>query len=128
MHELKIDFNQELLDSFEEIVSWRRYLHMNPEISFQEVETPRFIAEKLRSFGIEVHENIGGNGVVGIIKGASPGKTIAFRADFDALPIQDEKRFPINLRLMVPCMPAVMTVIRLPCWGWQRYLVVSSMI
>ncbi|MEC2056143.1 amidohydrolase [Peribacillus psychrosaccharolyticus] len=94
MQELKIDFNKELFYSFEEIVTWRRYLHMNPEISFQEVETPRFIAEKLRSFGIDVRENIGGNGVVGVIKGDSPGKTIAFRADFDALPIQDEKEVP----------------------------------
>ena len=78
-------------NSFSDLVEWRRYLHQNPELSFQETETATFIAQKLRSFGLDVKESIGGNGVIGILTGEQEGKTIALRADFDALPIQDEK-------------------------------------
>lgn len=84
-------FYDQLSKDFEEMVSWRRYLHQNPELSFQESNTAKFIADKLRSFGINVKEQVGGNGVIGVIEGNRPGKTIAFRADFDALPIHDEK-------------------------------------
>lgn len=94
VEKLEIDFYKELQNYYEEIVSWRRHLHQNPELSFEESETPKFIAGKLRSFGIDVREQIGRNGVIGIIEGLKPGKTIAFRADFDALPIQDEKSVP----------------------------------
>ena len=79
---------------FEEVVSWRRYMHQNPELSFQESETASYIADKLQSFGLEVKTNIGGHGLIGILKGEQPGKTLALRADFDALPIQDEKDVP----------------------------------
>ena len=77
--------------NFDEMVEIRRHLHMYPELSFKEVNTPKLIADKLHSFGIDVKENVGGNGVVGYLKGAFDGPTIALRADFDALPIQDEK-------------------------------------
>ncbi|MFC0230470.1 M20 family metallopeptidase [Bhargavaea ullalensis] len=72
----------------------RRHLHMHPELSFEEEETPAFIADYLENLGIEVRRNVGGRGVVGTIRGGKPGKTIAFRADFDALPIQDAKDVP----------------------------------
>jgi amidohydrolase len=63
-------------------------LHAHPELSFEEVETAKFIASKLQEFGIEHQTNIGGNGIVGYIKGKNPdSKTIALRADIDALPI-----------------------------------------
>ncbi len=75
----------------DEMIEDRRFLHMHPELSHQEVETPAFIAERLASLGIEVRRNVGGRGVVGIIRGGKPGKTVAFRADFDALPIEDKK-------------------------------------
>src|SRR5690606_26689870 len=68
----------------------RRYLHQHPELSFAETNTARFIAETLRSWGIEVHEKVGGNGVIGVIYGLNHSKTIGLRADFDALPIQEE--------------------------------------
>nr|WP_316046901.1 amidohydrolase [Planococcus glaciei] len=76
---------------YEEMVAIRRHLHMHPELSHQEVETPAFIADKLEEMGVEVRRGVGGRGVVGTIRGAKPGKTIAFRADFDALPIDDKK-------------------------------------
>lgn len=80
-----------LEELYPELVRIRRDLHMHPELSFQEVETPRKIAEYLTGLGIAVRTGVGGRGVVGTLKGAKPGKRIALRADFDALPIQDEK-------------------------------------
>lgn len=84
-----------LLDqSFPEMIRIRRHLHMHPEVSFQEFQTAKFIYTFYKERGIEVEANVGGNGVVARVKGAHPGKCIALRADFDALPIQDEKDVP----------------------------------
>lgn len=81
-----------LLDrSYNEMVSIRRYLHQHPELSFHENKTSAYIAEYYKKLGINVQTNVGGNGVVAKIHGGHPGKTIALRADFDGLPIQDEK-------------------------------------
>lgn len=85
---------------FPVMVERRRYLHQHPELSFHEVDTPRFIAERLTELGIEVRTGVGGRGVVGTIRGGQPGKTVALRADFDALPIQDEKE--VDYRSTVP--------------------------
>jgi amidohydrolase len=78
----------------------RRYFHMNPELSFKEVNTPKKISEYLNRLGIEVQTGVGGNGVIGTIIGGKQGKTVALRADFDALPIQDEKE--VNYKSTVP--------------------------
>lgn len=78
-----------------QMVSWRRHLHQNPELSFQEEKTPAMIAEILRQIGFdEVRTGVGSRGVVGLLRGGQPGKTVAIRADFDALPIQDQKNVP----------------------------------
>ena len=69
-------------------------MHQHPELSFKEEKTAEYIKEKLLSFGLEVKTNIGGHGLIGILDGEQPGKTIALRADFDALPIHDEKEVP----------------------------------
>lgn len=75
----------------DELVAWRRHIHMHPELSFNERETSAFVAEKLRLWGIDFESGVGGYGVVAIINGQSSGrKTIALRADMDALPIQEE--------------------------------------
>lgn len=97
---------QDLENNFDQIVSWRRHLHQHPELSFQETKTAQFIAEQLTSFGLEVKTNVGGNGVVGILQGENVGKTICLRADFDALPIHDEKDAPyksLNPGVMHAC-------------------------
>lgn len=78
----------------EKLVQNRRHLHQHPELSFREHETPRWILERLGELGIPATQGVGGNGVVGRIEGAHPGPTVAFRADIDALPIQDEKSVP----------------------------------
>lgn len=80
-----------LEELYPEMVEIRRYFHQYPELSFHEVRTPEKIAEYLTNLGIEVRTGVGGRGVVGYIRGQKPGKTVALRADFDALPIQDEK-------------------------------------
>jgi amidohydrolase len=76
---------------YPDMVAWRRYLHRHPELSFQETNTSGWIAERLRQFGCEFREGVGGNGIVAVIKGGRPGPTVALRADIDALPIQDDK-------------------------------------
>ncbi|WP_411343788.1 M20 metallopeptidase family protein [Paenibacillus sp. WLX1005] len=77
-----------------DIVDWRRHMHQYPELSFQEVKTSQFIADTLQSFGYDVRTNVGEGGVLADLKGALPGPTIAFRADFDALPIHEENQVP----------------------------------
>lgn len=76
---------------YPDMVAWRRHLHRNPELSYQEERTAAFVAEKLVSWGLEVRTGVGGHGVIGTVKGAKPGPAVALRADLDALPIQDAK-------------------------------------
>ncbi|MCR2821069.1 M20 family metallopeptidase [Lederbergia panacisoli] len=81
---------------YNEMVKIRRYLHQNPELSFKEVKTAAFIAEYYNRLGVEVKTGVGGNGVVARIKGGKSGKTVALRADFDALPIHEETGLPFK--------------------------------
>lgn len=74
----------------DEIISIRRHLHQHPELSFEEVETPKYIADFHEALGHEVRTDVGGNGVVAYLKGEHDGPTVALRADFDALPIEEE--------------------------------------
>jgi amidohydrolase len=82
---------KELSDQYaNEVVLLRRHLHSNPELSYKEFNTAKFIASTLRSFGIEPQEGIAGTGVVAVIGGKNPSKkTIALRGDIDALPITE---------------------------------------
>lgn len=78
----------QLADQYnDELIKIRRYLHMHPELSFREEKTPAYIADYLRSLGIEVETGVGGRGVVGRIIKDPALPTLAIRADFDALPI-----------------------------------------
>jgi amidohydrolase len=80
----------------EEAVIWRKKIHAEPETAFEEVKTAAFVASKLTEFGIQVHEGIAKTGVVGVLKGRSTlsSKSIALRADMDALPIQEIGNHP----------------------------------
>jgi amidohydrolase len=83
-----------------QMVSWRRHLHQYPELSFQEEKTPAMIADILRGLEFdEVRTGVGGRGVVGVLRGGMPGATVAIRADFDALPIQDQKDVPYKSKV-----------------------------
>jgi amidohydrolase len=78
----------------ERVIDIRRHLHAHPELSFQELETSRFIASSLEDAGIEVKPGLATTGVVGTLRGAKPGRTIALRADMDALPLTEATTLP----------------------------------
>ncbi len=86
-----------LAEMLPEVSAWRRDIHAHPELRFEEHRTAAFVASKLKEFGCdEVVTGFGGTGVVGVIVGKSgtTGKTIGFRADMDALPIQEATGLP----------------------------------
>lgn len=91
--------NSEVEKLYDEMVEIRRDFHENPELSFEEVRTPKKIAEYLKELGLEVRTQVGGRGVVGYLKGGKPGITIAMRADFDALPIQQQNDVPYKSKV-----------------------------
>ncbi|MGB7395971.1 MAG: M20/M25/M40 family metallo-hydrolase, partial [Pricia sp.] len=80
----------------EKVVEWRRDIHQNPELSNREFETAKKIAQHLSALGIEVQTEVAHTGVVGILKGKKPGKTIALRADMDALPVLERNNLPFK--------------------------------
>src|SRR5699024_2237437 len=84
---------------YAEMVDIRRYLHQYPELSFQEFKTAQYIADFYEKIGIPYQSGVGGNGVIATLKGGKPGKKVALRADFDALPIQDEKDVPYKSKV-----------------------------
>ena len=91
---------EQLTELHPQMIEIRRNFHMYPELAFTEEKTPAFIAEYLSSLGnVEVRKNVGGRGVVGIVRGRNPGRTVALRADFDALELQDEKDVPYKSRI-----------------------------
>lgn len=82
-------------DFFDFSVKNRRYLHQHPELSFQEKNTAAYISKTLKEIGLEVSEGVAGNGLVVLIKGNNPDKkTVALRADIDALPIEEKNDVP----------------------------------
>jgi len=78
------------------VVEWRRAIHKHPELSAQEEKTAALVAKVLTDLGLEVRKNVGGHGVVGLLKGTQPGpaKTVGLRADMDALSMQEETGLP----------------------------------
>lgn len=82
------------------------HLHSHPELSFEEYETSAYIKEQLTALGIRLQDGIRGTSAVGILEGSVPGPVIAFRADMDALPIQEETELPyksVNPGVMHAC-------------------------
>jgi amidohydrolase len=91
MEHLKEHIQQLAKNNHSQIVAIRRHLHANPELSFHEFNTAKFIAKTLKEMGFTVQEGIANTGLVVLIKGKNPHKkTIALRADIDALPIQEQ--------------------------------------
>lgn len=78
----------------QDIINWRRELHQIPEVGLDLPQTSAHVAEQLRKMGIPYREKVGVSGIVGLIEGGQPGKTIALRADMDALPIKEETGLP----------------------------------
>ena len=80
-----------IADYQEELTVWRRYLHQNPELGFEEFKTSDFVANKLEDMGLSVHRGLAGTGVVAtLVSGDGTGGSIALRADMDALPLQEK--------------------------------------
>src|SRR6476469_9592932 len=78
----------------DKVIAWRRDIHQNPELSYQEKRTAALAAEHLKKLGIEVKTGVGITGVVGILKGGKPGGVVALRADMDALPVEEKVDVP----------------------------------
>ncbi|MDQ7774283.1 MAG: M20 aminoacylase family protein [Elusimicrobiales bacterium] len=76
-----------------EMKAWRHELHARPETAFEEKWTSAFIAEKLKSFGLEPHTGLAGTGVVATLKAGASKKAVALRADMDALPLKETNDF-----------------------------------
>ena len=87
---MKEQLFQRLQEKKDRIIEIRRYLHAHPELSFHEDNTAKYIADSYADKDCEVRSNVGGNGVVVTIDSGKPGKTLAIRADFDALPIIED--------------------------------------
>lgn len=94
MNEIKNKVKVLAHEFYNEVVEIRRHLHQNPELSFEEFETSNYIKSKLKSWGIPYKDNFVKTGILGVIEGKPGGKTIALRADMDALPIKEENDVP----------------------------------
>ncbi|MFA4893259.1 amidohydrolase [Brevundimonas sp.] len=71
------------------VTAWRRDIHANPELGFAETRTAALVADHLRGLGMEVRTGVGKTGVVGVLRGGRPGRTVALRSDMDALPVRE---------------------------------------
>src|SRR5690554_3195163 len=87
---LNINVLEEVKKVEKDIINWRRELHKIPEVGFDLPKTVDFVKNRLEEMGIEYKVLVNGSAVVGLIRGGKKGKTIALRADMDALPIKEE--------------------------------------
>lgn len=76
------------------VIGWRRHIHQHPELSNRETKTAAYIADHLKSLGIELQIGVAHTGVVGLLKTGKPGPVIALRADMDALPVTERNNLP----------------------------------
>lgn len=113
---------QRIQDFAADLTAIRRDLHAHPELGFEEVRTSAIVAERLAAMEIKVTTGLGKTGVVGVLKGNRPGRTIGLRADMDALPIEEQTNLPYaskNPGVMHACGHDAHTTILL---GAARYL------
>ncbi|MGE7608040.1 M20 metallopeptidase family protein [Peribacillus frigoritolerans] len=104
--EKMVDIQKLVEDVQDEVIEWRRHFHENPELSFQEFETSKYVYDKLQSFeNIEVSK-VTPTSIMGRLVGSKPGKVLGLRADMDALPIKEETGLPFaskNNNVMHAC-------------------------
>ena len=96
MHPLMQALQQALAQHHQALVALRRDLHQHAELSFKETRTADVIAERLRAAGLDVRTGIAGTGVVGVLHGDRPGRVVAYRADTDALPLDEVVDVPFR--------------------------------
>jgi len=92
--DLKVDLEKQIDPLMDRVIEWRHDIHKYPELSNREFRTAKKVEDHLLSLGIEVETKIAYTGVVGFIRGALPGPTIALRADMDALPVVEKTGLP----------------------------------
>jgi amidohydrolase len=90
------EWKEEIDRRREDLIALRRDFHRHPELSFEERRTSEIIAERLSKAKVEVKTGIAGTGVVGILRGDRPGRTVAWRADIDALPLIERLDAPFT--------------------------------
>ena len=88
------DLAKDYAEIEDKVITWRRDIHQNPELSNREFKTAEKIEKHLKSLGIQVQTGVAHTGVVGVLKGNSSGKVIALRADIDALPVTERNNLP----------------------------------
>ena len=76
-----------------DMTAWRHDIHRHPETAFEEVRTSDVVADKLKSFGLEVHRGLAKTGVVGVLRSGASGRAIGLRADMDALDVHETNEF-----------------------------------
>src|SRR5262245_47577272 len=96
MSQTTLSFDEEIGRRRESLVALRRDFHRHPELSFEERRTAEIIAQRLDAAGIAVRTGIGRTGVVGVLEGDRPGRTVAWRADIDALPLTEHLDQPFE--------------------------------
>lgn len=97
---LSAEIDKLIADAQPQLLEWRRHLHQHPELSNREVETAKYVAERLRSFGLEPQTGVARHGVVAVLKGGLPGPVVALRADMDGLPVREETDVPFASKAM----------------------------
>lgn len=95
---VEADIKKRTQEVIPQVVAWRRDLHEHPELGNRETRTAGIVAAHLRKLGLEVRTDVAKTGVVGILRGAKPGPSIALRADMDALPVTEEVDLPFRSR------------------------------
>ncbi|PWH82492.1 amidohydrolase [Algibacter marinivivus] len=90
------NLEKQFIDIEEKVIEWRRHFHQNPELSNREFKTSEKIEKHLKSLGLEVKTEVAHTGVVAILRGDTKGKTIALRADIDALPVTERNDLPFK--------------------------------
>ena len=86
----------EFADLLPALTALRHDLHAHPELAFAEHRTAGIVARALRELGLEVHEGLGGTGVVGVLRAGAIRRSVGLRADMDALPLTDRKSTRLN--------------------------------
>ncbi|HEX2912762.1 MAG TPA: amidohydrolase [Chloroflexia bacterium] len=87
---LNLKLDQEVNRRQEDLIRLRRDFHQHPELSFKEGRTAQIVTDRLQKAGLQVRTGVGQTGVVGILEGGRPGRTVMWRADMDALPLQED--------------------------------------
>src|SRR3954463_16780203 len=90
-NELNLNVEWELSKRQDDLIRLRRDFHAHPELSFKEGRTAEIVADRLEKLGLKVTRQVGQTGVVAVLEGGQPGNTIMWRADMDALPLQEDK-------------------------------------